>query len=128
MRFVTFEREGYDEPGVLVGEEVIGIARCRLRRHDFVIAGGADALDRVHALDRQPPGPRTPGSHPACRLRAPIPRPPKIICMGLNYRDHAEESKLPIPDVPTVFAKYPTAVIGPGPGHRAPQELDQARL
>jgi 2-keto-4-pentenoate hydratase/2-oxohepta-3-ene-1,7-dioic acid hydratase in catechol pathway len=34
--------------------------------------------------------------------------------VGLNYRDHAEESKMPIPEVPTIFAKFPTAVIGPG--------------
>src|SRR5436305_5465007 len=46
------------------------------------------------------------------RLRAPIPRPPKIICIGLNYRDHAEESKMAIPEVPTVFSKYATSVTG----------------
>ena len=48
------------------------------------------------------------------KLRAPITRPPKIICIGLNYRDHAEEAKLAIPEVPTVFAKFPTAAAGPG--------------
>ncbi|MBK9169205.1 MAG: fumarylacetoacetate hydrolase family protein [Bryobacterales bacterium] len=48
------------------------------------------------------------------RLLAPIPRPPKIICVGLNYRDHAIESNMEIPKVPTLFSKYPTAVIGPG--------------
>ena len=47
-------------------------------------------------------------------MAAPVPRPPKIICIGLNYRDHAIESNLPIPETPTVFAKFPTAVIGPG--------------
>ena len=47
------------------------------------------------------------------RLCAPVPRPPKILCMGLNYYDHAIEAKMDIPQVPTIFAKYPTAVIGP---------------
>ena len=47
-------------------------------------------------------------------LLAPIRRPPKIICVGLNYRDHAEESNLAIPEVPTLFSKYSTAVIGHG--------------
>ena len=47
-------------------------------------------------------------------MSAPIPRPPKIVCIGLNYRDHAAEAKLPIPDVPTVFAKFPTAATGHG--------------
>ncbi|PWU09453.1 MAG: 5-oxopent-3-ene-1,2,5-tricarboxylate decarboxylase, partial [Terriglobia bacterium] len=48
------------------------------------------------------------------RLLAPIPRPPKIIGIGLNYRDHAEEQKAEIPPVPAVFAKFPTSVIGHG--------------
>src|SRR6185312_12499791 len=55
-------------------------------------------------------------------LAAPIPRPPKIICIGLNYRDHAEESKMAIPETPTVFSKYSTAVIGP----KAPIVLPRA--
>ena len=48
------------------------------------------------------------------KLTAPIPRPPKILCIGLNYRDHAKESKMEVPSVPTVFAKYASSVIGPG--------------
>ena len=45
---------------------------------------------------------------------APVPRPGKIICIGLNYRDHAAESKMPIPEKPVVFSKFPSAVIAPG--------------
>lgn len=45
---------------------------------------------------------------------APVPRPGKLICIGLNYRDHAVESNLPIPREPVVFSKFPTAVIAPG--------------
>ena len=45
---------------------------------------------------------------------APVPRPRKIICIGLNYRDHAAESKMPIPERPVVFSKFSTAVIAPG--------------
>lgn len=53
--------------------------------------------------------------HPlqAVRLRAPILNPRKIICLGLNYRDHAQESKAEIPTDPILFSKYPTAIIGP---------------
>jgi len=47
------------------------------------------------------------------KLKAPIPRPGKIICIGLNYRDHAAETNSPIPNYPVVFAKYANAVIGP---------------
>ena len=45
---------------------------------------------------------------------APVPRPGKLICIGLNYRDHAEESNMPIPKSPVVFSKFSTAVIAPG--------------
>src|SRR5260370_1492897 len=46
------------------------------------------------------------------RLCAPIPKPPKIICIGLSYRDHAAEAKMAIPEVRTVFAKYANTVTG----------------
>jgi 2-keto-4-pentenoate hydratase/2-oxohepta-3-ene-1,7-dioic acid hydratase in catechol pathway len=45
---------------------------------------------------------------------APVPRPGKLICVGLNYRDHATESKMPIPKEPVIFSKFSTAVIAPG--------------
>jgi 2-keto-4-pentenoate hydratase/2-oxohepta-3-ene-1,7-dioic acid hydratase in catechol pathway len=45
---------------------------------------------------------------------APVPRPGKLICIGLNYRDHAAESNMPIPEKPVVFSKFSTAVIAPG--------------
>ena len=48
------------------------------------------------------------------RLRAPVPRPPKFILVGLNYRDHAEEAGMKIPEVPTFFSKYANTVVGPG--------------
>jgi 2,4-didehydro-3-deoxy-L-rhamnonate hydrolase len=44
----------------------------------------------------------------------PIARPSKIICAGLNYRDHAEEQGLALPERPLLFAKWPNALIGPG--------------
>jgi 2-keto-4-pentenoate hydratase/2-oxohepta-3-ene-1,7-dioic acid hydratase in catechol pathway len=45
---------------------------------------------------------------------APVPRPGKLICIGLNYRDHAAESNMAIPERPVVFSKFTTAVIAPG--------------
>jgi len=44
----------------------------------------------------------------------PFKRPGKIVCVGLNYRDHAEESGMEIPKWPLLFAKWPSSVIGPG--------------
>ena len=50
----------------------------------------------------------------AAYWHAPVPRPAKLICIGLNYRDHAAESNMPIPERPVVFSKFSTAVIAPG--------------
>ncbi len=44
----------------------------------------------------------------------PFARPGKIVCVGLNYRDHAEESGMEIPKWPLLFAKWPSSLIGPG--------------
>ena len=44
----------------------------------------------------------------------PIDRPGKIVCVGLNYRDHAEEQGTELPGAPLLFAKWPNALIGPG--------------
>jgi 2-keto-4-pentenoate hydratase/2-oxohepta-3-ene-1,7-dioic acid hydratase in catechol pathway len=45
---------------------------------------------------------------------APVPRPGKIVCVGLNYRDHAEEIRLAIPTTPVIFSKFSSCVIAPG--------------
>ena len=47
----------------------------------------------------------------AIKIYAPVPRPGKIICIGLNYRDHAEESGLEIPKSPIVFSKFSTCIV-----------------
>ena len=47
-------------------------------------------------------------------LRAPVPRPGKVLCIGLNYRDHAAETGKPLPTVPMLFAKWANSVVGDG--------------
>lgn len=46
-------------------------------------------------------------------LFAPVPRPGKLICIGLNYRDHAAESKMAVPANPVMFSKFSTSIVGP---------------
>jgi 2-keto-4-pentenoate hydratase/2-oxohepta-3-ene-1,7-dioic acid hydratase in catechol pathway len=55
----------------------------------------------------------------------PIDRPGKIICVGLNYRDHAEEQGVELPKAPLFFAKYTTALIGPGDSIVIPPVVSQ---
>jgi 2-keto-4-pentenoate hydratase/2-oxohepta-3-ene-1,7-dioic acid hydratase in catechol pathway len=100
MRLVTFRPAGgAAEAGILSGHQVTGLGRDMLS----VIASGNSS---------QPSGPSYRLSD--VTLLAPIPRPSKLICVGLNYRDHAAETKMEIPTVPTIFAKFSNVVIGPG--------------
>jgi len=55
-------------------------------------------------------------------LLPPIPQPSKIVCIGLNYRDHAAEVNLPLPEYLTVFAKWPNTLIGDGAAIVIPAE------
>jgi acylpyruvate hydrolase len=59
------------------------------------------------------------------RLAAPVPRPGKVICIGLNYRDHAEESGMAIPTSPIVFSKFPSCVIASGDAIEIPAASTQ---
>jgi len=61
-------------------------------------------------------------SHSAARMRPPVERPSKIICIGLNYRDHAAEVGLPLPTALSVFAKYANVLIGDGDAIVRPAE------
>jgi 2-keto-4-pentenoate hydratase/2-oxohepta-3-ene-1,7-dioic acid hydratase in catechol pathway len=113
MRFVTFQKDAVAVPGVIDGGEVVGLAPAGFPDLLSVIAGGREARARVDAwLAKVPASTRLEAG--SVKLLAPLPRPPKIICVGLNYADHAREANLEMPKVPTIFAKFPTAVIGPG--------------
>jgi 2-keto-4-pentenoate hydratase/2-oxohepta-3-ene-1,7-dioic acid hydratase in catechol pathway len=59
------------------------------------------------------------------RLLAPLPRPGKIVCVGLNYRDHANETGQPIPSEPVLFSKYANSVVGPGADVVVPPDADK---
>ena len=48
------------------------------------------------------------------KLSAPVPQPPKIVCIGQNYLDHVREQDAQLPERPVIFAKFRTAVVGPG--------------
>ena len=113
MRFVTFEMDGNVRPGLVSKDTVIDLSAAGFATLlDFIgsdTAGRSKAEKLVSASDE---GSRYPLSK--VKLLAPIPRPPKIICVGLNYLDHAKETGSEIPKVPTIFNKFNTAVIAAG--------------
>ncbi|HEV8042657.1 MAG TPA: fumarylacetoacetate hydrolase family protein [Bryobacteraceae bacterium] len=112
MKFVTFRKAGGDpQAGVLVEDQVLGLAQAGYPSMLDVLAGGPGARAKIESWVKSSGAPVPLSS---VTLLAPVPRPPKLICVGLNYRDHAIESKMEIPKVPTIFSKFPSAVIAAG--------------
>jgi 2-keto-4-pentenoate hydratase/2-oxohepta-3-ene-1,7-dioic acid hydratase in catechol pathway len=77
-----------------------------------ILASGAAALRAVEDAASHPQA--TKHNLATARFLPPIPDPPKIVCLGLNYADHAKEGGVPVPKDPVLFSKYATALIGHG--------------
>lgn len=102
MRLVTFLPPGDDSPraGEVRGEEVVAFSSGSVR-------------DRLANGDRSPAdGPSFPLAD--VTLLAPVPRPGAILCVGLNYAEHAREGGNELPEMPMIFAKLPNSSIPPG--------------
>jgi acylpyruvate hydrolase len=97
--------------------------------HDGRVRAGVRVDDRVHELPRAmtmagalaagPDGLAGWDAEPAVALAdvallPPVPQPPKIICVGLNYADHAAETGAPIPEYPVLFPRYTTTLVADG--------------
>ncbi len=91
------------------------------RGPDYLAALGAVA--RAAARANSEPGLARPLAE--VRLRAPIARPPKIVCIGLNYVEHAQEQNIQAPEDPVFFLKASNIVIGPGDPIRLPPNTKQ---
>ncbi|MGI8810932.1 MAG: fumarylacetoacetate hydrolase family protein [Pyrinomonadaceae bacterium] len=103
-------------PSILpMGLSASEILRCFDRERDFV----TPATDAIESGE-------LPTFHRSeVTLGSPVPRPGKIICIGLNYRDHAEESGMAIPTSPIIFSKFSTCIIGAGEAIRIPAGSEQ---
>jgi 2-keto-4-pentenoate hydratase/2-oxohepta-3-ene-1,7-dioic acid hydratase in catechol pathway len=114
MRFLTFEQGGLARPGVLAGTDtVVDLSLIGCHSLLELIEGGDEWVAKAAKLvTASPEDARHKLSN--VKLLAPIPKPRKLICVGLNYREHALETNTPIPETPTIFNKFATAVIGPG--------------
>ena len=114
MKIVTFRRDGgAPEAGGVLDERVVSLSEAGYPDVISLLGQGAGALARVEEWVHSAPA-NAVAELASVQLMAPVPRPPKLICVGLNYRDHAIESNMEIPKVPTIFNKFPNTVIGPG--------------
>jgi 2-keto-4-pentenoate hydratase/2-oxohepta-3-ene-1,7-dioic acid hydratase in catechol pathway len=107
MRWLRFESGGRARLGYVRGGRVQPVVAETLQ--DVIAGRGTGDAGAPVALDD-------------VRVLAPL-RPGKILCIGLNYMDHCREQKIEPPDRPTLFAKFPTSVIGPGDPIRWPADF-----
>jgi 2-keto-4-pentenoate hydratase/2-oxohepta-3-ene-1,7-dioic acid hydratase in catechol pathway len=128
MKLVTFEQGGRTRIGALVDNDQVvdfGAAAPSLPQ---TMRGFLGAGATAHTVAQQIIA-HAPASSllrlADVKLRAPVPDPGKIICIGLNYRDHAAETNQPVPDYPTVFSKYGNAVNDPGGAILIPKVTNQ---
>lgn len=111
MKLIRFGEAGRERPGVLRADGVrIDVSGSGVDYdEEFFGDDGPARLERWLAGD----GRRAPTVPADARLGAPLCRPSKIICIGLNYRDHARETGAAIPAEPIIFFKSTTALCGP---------------
>lgn len=110
MKLIRYGEAGHERPGIILGEEWYDVSEIT-RDYDesFFASNGLESLRQVisqtgtglRKLDR------------SIRLGPPVARPSKIICIGLNYSDHARESNMALPAEPVIFFKATSAITGP---------------
>lgn len=111
MRLVNFRRESKIGFGLERSGRIRPLAAVGYATDAEFLNSGDSALQAARSLFHRSEAEEIPLSD--AQLLAPVLKPGKILCVGLNYRDHAIESNMAIPDVPTIFLKLPNAVAGP---------------
>lgn len=111
MRLVNFRSVGKIEFGLERDGRVRSLTEAGYATNAAFFAAGEEALAAAREVLREPAAEWIPLRD--VQLLSPVLKPGKILCVGLNYRDHAEEAHMEIPKVPTIFLKLPSAVTGP---------------
>ncbi|MEW6269282.1 MAG: fumarylacetoacetate hydrolase family protein [Thermodesulfobacteriota bacterium] len=118
MKIATFTHRGRQRLGLVEGDEVCDLAAADAALPGDMIAllaGGRGALDAVRSAAARAPRLALADVH----LDAPVPKPPKLLAIGLNYASHAAETGRAEPQFPIFFNKQTTCVTGPyDPIHR----------
>lgn len=120
MKLVSFSAgDGRVRPGALLdeGKTIVDLGAAGYADALAVISAGVKSVEKTGAHPRY--------SLDQVRIHAPIANPPRIFAIGLNYRDHAAESKMALPTTPVVFFKLHTSIIGPGEAIVIPKATTQ---
>jgi len=119
MKLATFTLSGHTRIGVVIDDRIVDLSVAApglpIEMCAF-LAAGTNALDVARTAAESGDG-RIPLAD--VKLEAPVLRPPKILAVGLNYKDHIAETGMEVPKIPIIFNKQSTSVVGPGdPVHR----------
>jgi len=114
VRLLTFHRDGGLRVGLLTSQGVAELAADDL---NALLAGPPADLERLAT------GPRL--DEAALTLGPCVPRPGKIVCVGLNYRRHAEEAGMAVPEMPILFNKYSNTLAASGEDVPLPDVAEQ---
>ena len=109
MKLIRFGEPGNEKPGIFLNDKRYDLS-LEVSDYDekFFASNGLDALKKILQASSS-----FPEVAQNVRWASPIARPSKIICIGLNYADHAAESKMDLPKEPVVFFKATSSLVGP---------------
>jgi len=109
MKLIRFGEKGKEKPGICINDELYDVSAF-VKEYDenFFASGGLQKLAKKITGAGQLPKVAT-----GTRLASPVARPSKIVCIGLNYADHAKETGATPPAEPVIFLKSSTAITGP---------------
>jgi 2-keto-4-pentenoate hydratase/2-oxohepta-3-ene-1,7-dioic acid hydratase in catechol pathway len=112
MRLAILNTAQGPRPAVLVGDRYVDLVATdsRFPASMRLLLADPALLPAVREVANRPNAVSVPAA--SARLHAPVHDPQKVVCVGLNYRDHAVESRMPIPKEPVLFSKFPSALIG----------------
>lgn len=109
MKLIRFGMAGYEKPGLIIGDTYVDVSGfVKDYNEEFFEQDGLKKLKDFITTN-----PEFPTISKDIRLGSPVARPSKIVCIGLNYKDHAKETGAAIPAEPILFLKSTTALTGP---------------
>jgi 2,4-diketo-3-deoxy-L-fuconate hydrolase len=117
MKLIRYGEPGKEKTGIALGDKYFDTSAFGQDYDEAFF--GADGLERLRKfvdmnnLSELPPN---------IRLGSPVARPSKIVCIGLNYADHAKETGATPPPEPVIFLKSTTALVGPGDNIMIPRD------
>ncbi|RDD60521.1 fumarylacetoacetate hydrolase family protein [Ferruginivarius sediminum] len=125
MRLLTFEKAGRPALGIARGERVIDLGALDPDTPaDWAAVFAEGGLERLRGLAANVPEEQT-VPRDGLHLLPPIPAPPKILCVGLNYMAHAQETGSRLPTDPIFFTRFPSTLVGDGEAMVCPRASEQ---